>query len=521
MLNCMGEIYFENCLFINNSALLGHTDSGGGGVYLEVTSKWPKEQNKITKGVYKLLNCNFTHNKALSVTVYPGRKQIRTFGQGGGLLISFRGDAFNYHFELHNCKFINNSAVWGGGLHIFLTNSSHNNTIIVDHNTFRGNKVTAGGGGMAVYMVSHSSCILKNNIRVVKSTFVKNRAKSQGGETIIHSLLTSDINKCDTVKELNYLRFESSTWYANSASYSAAIDITTKVAKEIIPNVPVFLNCTFKQNKISNISLTENPRYGEILAGKAALMVLGSKIRFEKSVLFQWNYYTALHAINSEIEFSLKCNATFLGNKGRYGGAIALFDSTLILGNYSILNFTNNKAFELGGAIYSETQGEHELHQNIHNLNCFIQCKYCKSVTFVFQNNFANSLETEEDIGLEYSFGKSIFAESFLSCVSRQTVMTLTNKTTNVSAFLDRIANFQFVDSDPYKEVVSSAAQFTISAPLKTQIIPGKEFDVPLVMTDSFGHQLKSDYKAFLRTRYCGNGSITIDPKYISTNKQT
>ena len=521
MFDCMGDVYFENCLFSNNSAIQGDTDSGGGGAYLEVTSRLQKDQSQTTKGVYKLLNCTFTYNKAYTVTVYPGSKEIRTFGQGGGLLISFKGNASNHHFELRDCIFINNSAAWGGGLHVFLTNSSHSNTIVVDRNMFRRNKATAGGGGMAVYMLSHSSCILKNNFSVVDSTFVENHAKSQGGGTLIHSLLTSGLDECNRVKKLNSLRFESCYWYANTASYSAAIDITTKVAIEIIPVVPVFSNCTFKRNIISSISLTKNSRYRETLAGKAAVMVLGSKIKFENSVLFQGNIYTALYAISSEIKFSYKTNATFLENRGRYGGAIALFDSILTLGNYSLLNFTSNKAYELGGAIYFETQGEHELHQNIHNLNCFIHCKYCKSVTLSFQNNFANSLETEEDIGLNYSFGKSIFAESFLSCVSRETVLALTNRTTNVSAFLNEIANFQFIDSDPYEEVVSSAAQFTISAPPTNQIIPGKEFEVPLITTDSFGHELKSDYKAFQHTKRCGNGSITIDPKYVylPTNK--
>ena len=513
MIDTIGDIHFNGCLFSSNSAIFGNTDSGGGGVYLETTSS---SHSSNTRGVYKLLNCTFMNNRAHTSSVYPRKKEVRTFGQGGGLLISFKGSTSSHHFTLCNCTFINNSAVWGGGLHLFFTDSSRNNTVFVENSLFKENKATAGGGGMVVYMVSHTSCIFENNINVVKSTFIKNQANSQGGGTIIHSLISSNTKNCN-VK--NYLRFESCTWRANAASYSGAVDITTRVTiTESFPIVPVFSNCVFKSNKISNVSLAENSKYGESLIGKAALMVLGSIIKFENSVYFKRNHDTALYAIASEIAFLPNTNATFVKNRGRNGGAIALFSSTLFLGNYSRLNFTGNRAYEFGGAIYSETQGEHELHRNIHSLNCFIHCQYCDSVTLSFGKNAANSLETDD---LGYSFGRSIYARSFLSCASRETVSVLTNKTANVSAFLDSIGNFKFIGSNPFDEVVSSAANFTLSKQPETLIIPGKEFYVPLVTIDSFGHKIQSDYKAFLRYRACSNGSITIDPKhiYLPTNK--
>ena len=530
MIDCIGNVYFESCLFSNNSAILnlGSVDSGGGGVYLEVTSDSSSHQSNITEGVYALLNCTFKNNIAHTSTVYPEKDKIRIFGQGGGLLISFKGSAFNYHFTLHKCKFINNSAVWGGGLHLFITESSSQNTIIVNQSLFEGNKATAGGGGMAIYMVSHSSCILKNNISILFSKFSKNQANSQGGGTLIHSLLSRSTKHCGAAKHtLNYLKFEFCEWCNNAASYSGAIDIKTRVAiTESFPIVPVFSSCFFKKNKINLFSqlVVKNPRYKEIVYGKASLMVLGSIILFENSVKFTENYGTALYAIASEIMFSSKTNATFLRNQGRNGGAIALFSSTLSLGNYSQLNFTKNKAYEFGGAIYSEIQVEHDLHQNLYGLNCFIHCQYCKSVTLVFERNCANFLENggNSGSGYMYSFGRSIYDESILSCVSKEAVAALTSNTTaNVSAFLDSIANFEFIGSNPFDEVVSSAANFKLSKQPETLIIPGKEFYVPLVTIDSFGHQILSDYKAFLQHGACSNGSITIDPKhiYLPTNK--
>ena len=415
---------------------------------------------------------------------------------------------------------MNNTAVWGGGLHVFVTGSSYNNTVIVEHSLFEGNEASAGGGGMAIYMKSHYSCMVSENEIIVRSSaFMRNQARGQAGGTLIHcSLQGSDI--CNVNRGTNHLRFVNCNWHANIASSSAAVDITTRMTiTETLSIVPVFSNCVFEHNTVSNTSLELSLKYSEeIVGGRAALMVFGSVMRFENFVSFKGNSHTALYAISSKIEFFPMTSALFLNNRGRNGGAMALIGSYLSLGDNTSLNFTQNTAYHFGGAIYSIPQGKHLIHQNSPGLNCFIHCKHCESATVSFENNRANVLEGMRRDSL--SFGTSIFAESLLSCVSSETAVALIKNKINMSTLLDEIANFIF-SSNNTDEVVSSVAKLTFSSDPPTHIIPGKEFDVPIVSTDCFGHNLQSHYRAFVQYETCSNGYIIIDDKYIymPTNK--
>ena len=119
IVNVVGNVSFENCLFSGNS----NSNSSGGGMYFKITSTLHLDWNKSPNGVYSLLNCTFKNNKAHTSVVYPGFR-------GGGLQILFTENASNYLFRIRDCKFINNTALWGGGLDISLINSNlqqHNN----------------------------------------------------------------------------------------------------------------------------------------------------------------------------------------------------------------------------------------------------------------------------------------------------------------------------------------------------------------------------------------------------------
>ena len=491
MFNVVGEVQFKHCSFRNNSA--NGTDSGGGGVYLEMTAK-------TLRGVYSLLSCSFMQNKAYTSTVYPKGKNIRAFGQGGGLLISLRGNASHHYFRLQNCIFINNSAVWGGGLHLFLTNSSYNNTIVVGNSLFKANRASAGGGGMVVYMVSSYSLISENNITIYKSNFTRNQAKGQGGGTILHAPISS--SKAKHKSSTNCLKFEQCIWSFNAASHSAAVDVTTRRSvTESSPVVPVFSNCIFKEHQILPTITLSNSK--GMRTGKGTFIVLKSIIKFENNITFKENAETALYSVSSKVEFVSKSSVIFSQNKGENGGAIALLGSFLSVGSYSRLYFIENKAFEFGGAIYSETQGINELHENIRGLNCFIHCNHCKTITILFADNRANS---HENLSKRLSFGQAIFATSLLSCVSKQV-----DRNMNLSTVLQSIAiNFVFNNSSPYDQIVTSAVYLGLSMKFETHIVPGKEFNVPLVTKDIFGHRIQSNYKAFIR-----HHNVAIDAQYI------
>ena len=95
----------------------------------------------------------FMLNRAHSLRNFK-QSGFRTFGQGGGLLVSLRGKASGNNFTIDNCSFIGNRALWGGALHLLLMDSSNTNSITVYKTLFEGNNANNGGGALKIYFKS-------------------------------------------------------------------------------------------------------------------------------------------------------------------------------------------------------------------------------------------------------------------------------------------------------------------------------------------------------------------------------
>lgn len=224
MHSIIGNITLRSCRFQNNSVYENEELSidGGGGLFIEMT------QDRDTK--FLIENCDFIQNQASTSRVYTRHHEIRTFGQGGGLLLFFKGTSSNHRVCISNCSFVDNSAVWGGGIHLFVTGSSQKNTVEISDSMISKNIATEGGGGMVLYMVSAlSNCdpMKLSNFTVTRCTFTKNSAKNVGGGTVIYSTLLRNsfiaASNCSHI-----LHFKLCMWSLNCASYSAAMDITTR-----------------------------------------------------------------------------------------------------------------------------------------------------------------------------------------------------------------------------------------------------------------------------------------------------
>ena len=524
MYDVTGNVLLSFCSFKNNSVY--ETESGtfpgGGGLYIEFTPLRNGHQlDNLSTGNYTINSCSFEQNQASTERVHQKDDEFRTFGQGGGLLICFRGTASKCMFNMSRCLFRNNSAVWGGGIHVMVSNSSHNNTLLIHDSNITNNQAKAGGGGMAVYLFSKNNCGVSDIvIECTRCNFTENIAIEQGGATMILARLHNDYHEdtnCDP--KTNIMLYRSCIFSSNQASYSAAVDITTRLTmSEKFGISPIFDDCTFLGNKISNNFKGINGTTAKSAhLGKATFMAVMSKVTFQKLVLFRGNKGTAMYIFASKVVLRAGIQARFEDNTGKYGGAIALIFSFLSVEQHSYLTFNGNKAYEKGGAIYSYSVGEHELHQNIPALNCFLQCKGCQpfsksnNLTLQFTNNSVGSQSHR------YSNGNSIYATSLYSCASEQVIEATT---ANASAVLESIANFEFVDSDAHHEVTTSAYEFTLTEQPKTNFIPGKEEDLPVVTTDFWGHQLQSSYQVFILSDRCENGSIAIDVVYDNLPNQ-
>ena len=531
--NSRGTIKIYLSHFVNNSIPNGLENGfpGGGGIYIEFTpcirgsnsgkSICDTNSDYNTGGHYVIQRCNLTLNRAYSARSYFKRSGFRTFGQGGGLLISLRGNASKNTFTVKNCVFTNNSALWGGGLHLLVANSSKENNITVSETRLAGNQAKDGGGGVTIYITSpyyrlREAPLSKNMIIFERCNISKNSASQGGGTIIFISIAYAKQRKS------NKLYFLNTTWDRNTAKSSAAVDITAKdVSHTVHGPFPTFIDCTFLSNRVHSVMESLNDSLAlQSTYGKASFLVTLAKVFFNNRVLFHGNNATALHVSGGVVSFSKGITANFEENDGIKGGAIALIASSYleVRGNSSF-NFTSNHAYVMGGAIYSYSIGEHELHDHILSLGCFIQFRYDSNhpstqnqhstINFTFANNDVISFPNN-------NYGRSIFSASLLACASdcHGDYTTL-----DASMALGCVANFVFINSSAKEQVSMAGAKFVIpNESLPSMVIPGKRFELQIAITDALENPVNTLLRSYVKPK--NNLRVAIDgpDAYIADN---
>jgi hypothetical protein len=163
-----GVVSIKSSHFLQNLVPESEKESypGGGGIYIEFTYCSPGivgQCNNIGQrnngSRYHFQDCTFKNNDAtsLSITPVPHNDPVAAtsspyaLGKGGGMNIVFRGDATDNHIHIHiqSCRFLNNTAVWGGGLHIGFENRVQSSAVFVTDSIFEGNVCPEHAGGGA------------------------------------------------------------------------------------------------------------------------------------------------------------------------------------------------------------------------------------------------------------------------------------------------------------------------------------------------------------------------------------
>ena len=164
---------------------------------------------------------------------------------------------------------------------------------------------------------------------------------------------------------------------------------------------------------------------------------------------FTNNYGSVIDALNSNVYLSKYANVTFSNNVGSRGAAIKLLgNGYLYFIGGAIVNFTNNRAQEIGGAIYASSGMKNSL---LLKEQCVIQLiNITKQKSISFTGNVA------------VRAGNSIYAYPLFSCRVRQSLY-------NNTELLDFYENhFHFIDNKEVFElhtISTSASKLTLGYP--------------------------------------------------------
>lgn len=397
----VGVVNIMQCEFVNNPQ--NESEQLGGGLLIEFPYCLPGNlsscndnesfvpMNIISNSNYFISECVFDGNRAkpyfgFEKFLLPFKTKYEAFGFGGGLSLVFRANSSDNLIQIDTCYWYNNTAMYGGGLYIKMTDSSCNNIIkVTGFNVFTDNHARKNGGGVMFNYLFLDGSVYNNSIQANGMIFNGNDATDKGGG-IYYLTTLQPLGKLP-----NSLEISNCTMENNTAKLGSAVDLSLfhPVSGDYMSQV-VITNCSFISNAISYTSSSK----GTVL-GAGTMHVDQIPIVFRESIEFINNTdQSALVVTGTKVEFATNTSALFNGNSGENGGAIGLYSSAYIrINKDTSLVFTNNMAKEQGGAIYSHSFGT-SIQKT--SLNCMIRYHDIRVhpedwlTSFIFNNNTAN-----------------------------------------------------------------------------------------------------------------------------------
>ena len=184
-----GEVVIVGCIFFNNSgtgisrtSFRGNTGAVAIGFnHLDLAPQYGDPRVLVSF-------CNFTGNSATGRSFVRSTDDVFTSrifsGRGGGLAIYINDSSYNFTSRVYDSIFVDNYArSYGGGLFMvnFGGDGTTQNTFLVRRCVFRGNQGEEGGGGLFMGFASMGLDSAPNTGIISDCSFSENSGKFGGG----------------------------------------------------------------------------------------------------------------------------------------------------------------------------------------------------------------------------------------------------------------------------------------------------------------------------------------------------
>ena len=535
-LNVIGDVMITNSMIVNNTADDTGNLPGGGGIYVEfspcitpaINCESELSNTYISNATYNITGCQFDGNEASTGEFdiahhfsRPGCENQFSFGRGGGLAIFFKGCAKDNYISLTNCSFHGNQAEIGAGVQVNIEDGSQNNTVKLASTTFVLNvcykqvyppsTFSTGGGAALFFLLSPESRTNSNNIVFELCNFTQNKAYQGGGIALLSTSVDSKL-ALTNVAEFNGCNFES-----NVGRVGAAVNILRWLSfSNMTTNgycaTPKFRNCRFCENGGVYTYLNGNTPIGRTFA---TVYVEGIPTYFSGSTLYYGNKGSALVAQATSIEFAKNANVSFIENRGRIGGAMAILGNSWIVVNEGTqLTFNSNVASEKGGAIYTIQTEQRSI---AYSHTCFIRYfdPYCPpqnwTSKFIFSNNTAFNRRRN-----------SIHTSSLLPCTWPQNSTSLVDY--DIKQTFCSWNGWEFKDLEPNStcadEILTSPVRFSFIKSKKHNLFPGRSKALHIQALDELKHDV-TNQTVFTVSLLKSSTSVNLDLLYVSDDSLT
>lgn len=456
---------------------------------------------------YIFYRSNFTGNSASAMVanrLVPYNESHAGFGRGGGMAIFFKSNAASNNIQILLCQFLRNRAVWGGGLFVFFGDTATGNSVNVAKALFYENNCHQngiGGGGLRILSVldfRYDFPKVESNRVDVNGYFIANSAKSGGGLSFSPTYQNQKLLK----EQTTLVVISNSVFSENFAPIGAAIhlQIYPTYAEGTINSVSVE-NCTFQHNTIRNYP--EEPSHD---AGIGTIYAFEVNINFLYHVLFSNNYGSALAILHSHVTF-YNTNASFVGNSGDTGGAMAFMGGSHALVNENTEMYFKNNFARKGGAIYNHVSIQGITTSNMHCIvqyaDPFLDRRNWKA-SFTFDNNTSTGMTSN-----------SLFSTSVFPCA-----LGNTEEDTPLTEMLLFCINphWKFVNSNCTREIQTQGRFYKFRNASTITSFPGQGFDLPIYVFDDLNHNITNSVGYTSAVSENDSMIAQVDPKFTLTS---
>ena len=415
-----GRVSINSSVFHHNGIpenATGTLQYGGGGVNVEFPYCPPGHYEdeecgkELSDAEYMFINCNFTNNTAHLGSRYSkqfivqGHSSHQSFGRGGGIAIYFSGNSSNNSVSLFNCYFTGNTAVFGGGLlGEFNDGAQDNNLLLLDCNFIENTCLYStqenggGGGGARLGFLPHeANSVAHNEIHIEATVFEWNKAYLGGGLSFVTGY------ELGVLEPTNKLAMVRSVLVYNIARLGSAVNLIpwTSSSTGLVAKVEIQDSMFSSNSVLYNTSSWYLMGFGTVYTYKVPFDIKGA-------TYFYTNKGSGIVVVGTGVNIRSRW-VEFLYNVATNGGAIASYASGWItLWNETKLEFIANKALGRGGAIYSESTGGHQI---VEPRDCVI--RYFE--WWRRYDEWSTSLHFERN--LAHESGDDIFVSSLFPCL--------------------------------------------------------------------------------------------------------
>ena len=324
-----------------------------------------------------------------------------------GLTVLYTQQTYFASVAINNTEFTSNVGSYNspGGLLVLHYNSSLNTSTIVDNSLFSDNangpKSFLHGAALALYWIKVIDLSMtQSQLVIIQNTNFYNHT-GDGHNYLPTGAVYVGVAELDKTVTTE-IHFKNCSFQNNLAQKTGAClfmsvyDNVKKFAK-----ISILLEDIYARNNSQKLTFKSVSTVGIFSFSNVA------NVSITGTSTFTNNYGSVIDALDSNVYLSKYANVTFSNNVGSRGAAIKLLgNGYLYFIGGAIVNFTNNRAQEIGGAIYASSGIKNSL---LLKERCIIQ---------LINNTKEDNISFTENVAI--NAGNSIYAYPLYSCRVKQ-----------------------------------------------------------------------------------------------------